>query len=260
MDPKRGPWRTRAAGVLTRSHMICPTRLVVQLCALMLLLLAGMDSDPARAHGDPRSTNDVTQERRTCQPDQRSACRGEHHCGVATSDSGAQLRVFARRVRCRFARRSARRNVDSGSQPWRWSCHGSGSGGFCSPGGRLGRRYFRFAVLNPTDRVTRPHAARSRYCANPYFASGNLVVRHVSCRNGGAIVKEAASHRACKRWKARPRRGCACMISHADARHSRGCRGRIRIGSWGCHGLFPGEGFEITCRRGKSWARGGAGG
>lgn len=40
----------------------------------------------------------------------------------------------------------------------------------------------------------------------------------------------------------------------------RGCYRTVKVGSWSCHGLFPGEGQSFTCRQGPRWIRSSGGG
>jgi hypothetical protein len=89
--------------------------------------------------------------------------------------------------------------------------------------------------------------ARSQQCSDSYFASGELVVRGVSCEAGKKVILRALK---------RP----PCTPSREDAQLGRGCYGSNRVGKWRCSGLFPGEGFDLKCRSGKRRIHGGAGG
>jgi hypothetical protein len=89
-------------------------------------------------------------------------------------------------------------------------------------------------------------AARHR-CHNPQFASGELVVKGVSCRRGSRVIHLALDHQP-------------CQPSRRDRESYRGCYGSVRVAGWRCHGLFPGEGFDLHCRKGSRRIHGGAGG
>ncbi len=172
----------------------------------------------------------------------------------------------AKRVGCRRARKIAHaRLVDDGAGKGKYrgfECRSSASGVHCHRHRK--RVSWRYAAAR-TARAAETRAGATvsgskHYCSNSFFASGFLQVRGVSCGDGGRIVKAAARYHACVRGKPRPGRGCPCHVTRSEARSGGGCRGRVHVHGWRCKGLFPGEGFDIKCRRGRKLAHGGAGG
>lgn len=95
--------------------------------------------------------------------------------------------------------------------------------------------------------ATPSYPAATRNCHNAAYASGELVVKGVSCSAAARILTKALAHPGC-----RP--------SKADAMLGRGCNGSTRVGLWRCTGLFPGEGFDLRCHSGARRIHGGAGG
>lgn len=83
-----------------------------------------------------------------------------------------------------------------------------------------------------------------RKCATAEFASGALIVKGVSCSGATRILHRALAHPGC-----RPKEG-----------YGRGCYGFTKVGAWHCSGLFPGEGFDLTCRSDGRRIHGSAGG
>lgn len=90
-------------------------------------------------------------------------------------------------------------------------------------------------------------AAPVRRFSNPEFASGGLIVKGVSC-----IAATRVIHRALKKPGCTPR--------PADAALGRGCYASTRVNGWACKGLFPGEGYDLKCRKGARRIHGSAGG
>lgn len=90
-------------------------------------------------------------------------------------------------------------------------------------------------------------SAKSRRCNDPTFASGELVVKGVSCRRAARVIRRALD---------RP----GCTPTAEQKRLHRGCYASTRVGRWRCKGLFPGEGFDLRCRSGARRIHGGAGG
>jgi hypothetical protein len=90
-------------------------------------------------------------------------------------------------------------------------------------------------------------SAAAHRCSNPAFASGELVVTRVGCDRAERIIHRSLKHQP-------------CQPSKRDQQSGRGCYGHNRVGHWRCHGLYPGEGFDLHCRSGKRRIHGGAGG
>lgn len=104
------------------------------------------------------------------------------------------------------------------------------------------------ALLALTIFSTAPASASSYHrCNLKAFASGELVVKGVSCKRGERVINAALR---------RP----GCTPSAEDAELGRGCYASTRFGKWRCSGLFPGGGFDLKCRSGRLRVHGGAGG
>jgi hypothetical protein len=57
---------------------------------------------------------------------------------------------------------------------------------------------------------------------------------------------------------ARLRPGCTPTARQRAS--NEGCFGSTRVGLWLCHGLFPGEGYDLHCSSGERRIHAGAGG
>jgi hypothetical protein len=90
-------------------------------------------------------------------------------------------------------------------------------------------------------------AASAHRCHLPEFASGELVVKGITCTAAARIV-----HRAL--------RAPGCTPTTAQAAHGEGCRGTTKVRPWTCTGLFPGEGYDLRCHAGSRRIHAGAGG
>lgn len=99
------------------------------------------------------------------------------------------------------------------------------------------------AGLAPTPAT----GADARRCNVSEFASGELIVRAVSCRAAVKVLHRALAHPGCK-------------PTAADATSGRGCNGTTRVGKWVCRSLFPGEGYDLRCRSGARRIHARAGG
>lgn len=106
-----------------------------------------------------------------------------------------------------------------------------------------------FAVTATVDYAegAASRASRVRHCRDAEFASGELDVLHTTCRTGKRVINRALGD-------------APCEPSPAQRRSYQGCIGTKRVGRWRCHGLFPGEGFDLRCRFGRRRIHGGAGG
>ena len=90
-------------------------------------------------------------------------------------------------------------------------------------------------------------AASSTRCKQKEFASGELVVTGVTCRSAVKVVHNALKHPG-------------CTPSANDRANGRGCNGTTVVNGWRCTGLFPGEGYDLKCRKGARRIHAGAGG
>jgi hypothetical protein len=90
-------------------------------------------------------------------------------------------------------------------------------------------------------------AAASSRCGNAEFASGELIVTGVSCSAAVKVVHQALKHPGCKPTAKQNASG-------------QGCYGTTKVSGWRCSGLFPGEGYDLKCRKGSKRIHAGAGG
>ena len=79
------------------------------------------------------------------------------------------------------------------------------------------------------------------------LSGGEMTVSHIGCRAATKVVHRALRHPGC-----RP--------SQSDRELGRGCHGTTRFDGWTCTGLFPGEGYDLRCRKGSRRIHAGAGG
>ena len=91
------------------------------------------------------------------------------------------------------------------------------------------------------------HAASSQRCSAAAYASGELVVRGISCSGADRVIKAALKKPGCTPTSAQSERG-------------EGCKGSTRVRGFRCTGLFPGEGFDLRCRAGSRRITASAGG
>lgn len=97
-----------------------------------------------------------------CVYDPSERCPHERTCGRVRSPGGWKLKVWSRKTSCHFASRTAKKAVDQGKEPRRWSCIASGGEGFCtrhsvgSYSEAIRSKHVRWLVLNPTDKPALP--------------------------------------------------------------------------------------------------------
>ncbi|HKG04763.1 MAG TPA: hypothetical protein VKB03_16445 [Conexibacter sp.] len=73
------------------------------------------------------------------------------------------------------------------------------------------------------------------------------MTKGVSCRGGARIVHRALDHPG-------------CTPTARQRASNEGCFGSTHVGRWLCHGLFPGEGYDLHCESGRRRIHAGAGG
>jgi hypothetical protein len=96
------------------------------------------------------------------------------------------------------------------------------------------------AVLSLVVGVATPSASATSAarCNNAEFASGELTVTGVSCSSAVKVIHKALQHPG-------------CTPSAKQRANSQGCNGSTKVNGWTCSGLFPGEGYDLKCRKGK---------
>lgn len=102
-------------------------------------------------------------------------------------------------------------------------------------------------VAPPAGHAQGRTATSSKSCSSSRRSSTTLFVRGVSCRTGSAVIKHALAHPG-------------CTPTAEEQSLGRGCYGTSRHNGWTCRGLFPGEGYDLKCRRGRQYVHGGGGG